>query len=235
METVHESSTLYSRWLTNLDAERFEEVADAAETILTIQEALSNDGISILGELLRDHGDAPIEPWEHYPEDDCRDPNSGAMFYYHAHHPNEWARDEHGHFHLFVRPSAEGDFTHVMALSMTPYGVPNGLFATNGWVTDEVMLPADQVLQLMDERWEITRARPSWLVVQWISALLKIVRPQLEELLQRRDNAIGWTGDGLSSTGILDDDQTHILSELPLNLIDMLEAVQAEGQARFTD
>lgn len=232
---MQESSALYSRWLADLDDERFEEVADAAETILVIQEALSNDGISILGELLRDQDDAPIVPWEHYPADDCRDPNSGAMFYYHAHHPSEWSRDEHGHFHLFVRPSTEGDFTHVMALSMTPYGVPNGLFATNAWVTDEVMLPADEVLQLVDERWEIARARPSWLVVQWITAILKIVRPQLEELLQLRDKAIGWTIAPKSTTGVLEDKTTHILSELPLDFLGILEAIQVEGHTRLND
>jgi len=235
MTQVLESSASYSSWLANLSEEDFDEVANAAETILMIQQALSNDGISILGELLRDQGDAPIEVWEHYPADDFRDPNSGAMFYYHAHSPEEWKRDEHGHFHLFVRPSSEGEFTHVMALSMNSYGVPNGIFTTNGWVTDEVMLPAEEVIQLVDERWEIARARPSWLVVQWMNAVIKIVRPKLEELLKSRDQAIGWTNNHKFTTDIFNDLNTHILSEIPLDFLGMLKAVQAEVRFRLPE
>lgn len=223
----------YSRWLGSLDDENVDELADAAETVLMIHEALANDDITLLGELFRDRGDTPIEAWEHYPADDSRDPNSGAMFYYHAHDPQEWDRDEHGHFHLFVRPSAEADFTHVMAVSMTPHGLPHGLFATNGWVTDESMLRAEEVMQMLEERWDIARARPSWLVVQWLSASLRLLQPYTEALLMQRDALLGWSDITPPSQQILQDRDRHILSEMPLDFMATLQAVQHEVQQRY--
>jgi len=231
---VQTPSIDYPRWLASLPDSSFDDVADAAETILTIQEALTNENLTLLGELLRDEGDAPISVWEHYPADDSRDPATGAMFYYHAHDPKEWDRDEHGHFHLFVRPAPDADFSHIMAVSMTPYGMPNGLFTTNGWVTDETMRPAEEILELLEERWEIARARPSWLVVQWLSAMVRLLRPQVAALLQQRDALLCWTPRQSPSSEILDDQSTHILSELPLDMVGLLEAIQSEAAIRMS-
>jgi hypothetical protein len=218
----------YAHWLQALDAEGLDEIADAAETVLTIHEALSNDNLSLLGELFRDEVSGPITAWQHYPSEDCVDPRSGAMFYYHAHDPDDWHRDEHGHFHLFVRPSTDADFTHVMAISMTPQGVPNGLFATNGWVTDESMLPAYEVQQLLVKRWEISRARPSWLVVQWLTAVLTMLRPYAARLLESRDRRLGWSKSRQPNVELLEDRETHILSEMVLDFPATLQAIQAE-------
>lgn len=221
------------RWLASLESGKFDQLATAAETLLSIHEALANDGICILNELLREHGEHPIETWVHYPSDDCLDPKTGAMFYYHAHHPKEWQRDEHGHFHLFVRPAADAKFSHVMAISMTAYGLPKTLFTTNRWVTDETLLPAAELLQLLDKRWEIARARPSWMLAQWLTALVKLARPYTEVLLERRDRAAGLHGEPPASPPILPDDRTvHILSELRFDLIEILTAVQNEMRAR---
>ena len=222
----------YSRWLASLGADAFDEVAEAAERVIMIHEALANDGISLLGELLRDRGTAPIETWAHYPTDDCIDPKSGAMYYYHAHDPVAWTRQEHGHFHLFVRSEQTHDFSHLMAISMSPQGIPNRLFTTNGWVTDEVMLPAEELLRQLDEGWEIRRARPSWLVAQWLMAMPVLLRPQVTALLRQRDSILGWTRDGHASTQVLEDRNLHLLSEVPLDLVDVLEAVQMEAHTR---
>jgi hypothetical protein len=231
---MNKDSIDYSHWLTNLDEWSFDQLATAAESVALIHQALANDELSIVSEWLRDKADKPIQAWAHYPEDDCRDPETGAMVYYHAHDPAEWDRDEHGHFHLFVRPAPEQAFTHVAALSMSAYGMPVALFATNGWVTDEQMLPAEEVLRLLDEGcWQINRARPSWQVLQWLDALLTLSRPYIEELLLKRDQLVGWTQQGQSSTGILDDRDTHILSELPLDWPGILESVQSEARMRM--
>ncbi len=224
----------YCYWLKTLDEWSFDEIAESAQSVALIHQALANDGLSIVSEWLRDKADKPIQAWEHYPENDCQDPQTGAMVYYHAHDPDEWDRQEHGHFHLFVRPAVEQDFTHVAAISMSPYGIPLALFATNEWVTDEKMLPAKEVLKLLDDGlWRINRTRPSWLVLQWLDALLKLVRPYIEDILLRRDQLIGWSPQGQSSTGILDDRDTHILSELTLDWPGILESVQTETRTRM--
>lgn len=222
----------YPQWLVSQGSEALDNLMDAAETLVSIHEALVNDGLSILNELLRDENDQVIETWAHYPSDDCLDTISGAMFYYHAHDPEGWERNEHGHFHLFLRTSTEVSFSHVMAISMTAQGLPNGLFATNRWVTDEAVLPAEELLHLVQARWEITRARPSWMVAQWLTALVKLLQPYTEKLLKQRDMALGVHA-GRQPSGVLTEDRSiHLLSELPLDLMEIMAAVQNEAIRR---
>ena len=224
----------YADWLGSLDNMAFEHLADAAEALLTIQEALSNEQLSLLEELLRDEGDGPIRTCAHYPAEDCRDPQSGAMFYYHAHDPDGWNRNEHGHFHLFFQPQASEAFTHIMALSMNSRSLPIALFATNGWVTGESMQPAHEILRRLDQHWEINRARPSWLVAQWLNAIVALLRPHTAELLLQRDRLIASGGAMDDATNpILIDRNTHVLSELPLALPAILLSVQNETKNRF--
>lgn len=227
----------YPSWLSALDEEDFDEVVSAAEAIVQIQEALANDNLSLLNELFRDLGDGPIEQWAHYPADDSFDPATGAMFYYHAHDPDDWSREEHGHFHLFVRPSVEAEsaFNHFLAVSMTPHGVPCGLFTTNRWVTDETMEPAGALMDRVEARFEINRARPSWLVAQWLMALVALVRPHLAELLQRRDEALSWVDtDRPPDERLTEDRQVHILSEMPFDLVAVLADVRAQAAIRYS-
>ncbi len=224
----------YADWLNTLNEPQFDRVAEAAETLLTIQQALSSEHLSLLGELLRDQGEGPTRAWVHYPQDDCRDAHTGAMYYYHTHDPEDWERNEHGHFHLFFRPQAEGEFTHIMALSMNTQGFPIGVFATNGWVTDEKIQPAHQILQRLDEQWEINRARPSWLVAQWLNAMVTLLRPHAETLLRQRDGKIASAGAmQADSNPILANRDIHVLSELPLDLPPLLLSVQNEAKRRF--
>ncbi len=223
------SSPDYTQWLNNLDECSFDTIADAAESVAIIHQSLVNDELSIISEWLRDSTDNPIQAWTHYPQDDCLDPQSGAMVYYHAHDADEWPRDEHGHFHLFVRPAPDQAFTHVAAVSMSAYGLPLALFATNGWVTDERMLPAAEILQLLDNgMWQIHRTRPSVLVLQWLAAFLTLARPFIEQLLLCRDEVIGWTQQAQSNAAILQDRDTHVLSEMPIDWPRILESVQDE-------
>jgi hypothetical protein len=224
----------YAHWLASLDNEAFDALTDAAECILSIHEALSNDNLSILQELLRGYGEQPIESWAHYPAEDCLDAKTGAMFYYHAHDPADWERQEHGHFHLFIRPSAEAKFSHLMALSMTAQGLPTALFATNRWVTDETLLPAAQLLHLLETRWEVARARPSWMVAQWLGALVKLLYPYVAALLLQRDRVLGMFGAAPQADAPVEpDDRTiHVLSDIRFDLMEVLHAIQQELQVR---
>lgn len=228
------STVDYSGWLSTLDDEAFDEVLSAAEAMVQIHEALANDNLSLLNELFRDLDDGPIEQWSHYPADDCIDPSTGAMFYYHAHDPGEWPRDEHGHFHLFVRADDGEGFSHFLAVSMTAYGIPGGLFTTNRWVTDETLLPSGDLMARVDDGFEINRARPSWLVNQWLMALVVLVRPQLDVLLRDRDQALDWTNPAeVPSEDQTEDRDRHILSEMPFDLMKVLADVQVEAGRRF--
>ena len=201
---------------------------------MQIQEALANDNLSVLNELLRDHDAGSIEQWAHYPVDDCIDPATGAMYYYHAHDPSDWARDEHGHFHLFVRAEADDAYSHFLAVSMSPSGMPSGLFTTNRWVTDEMLLPAAALLDRVETGFEINRARPSWLVAHWLMALVMLVRPYLEVLLFERDRALGWMNtDSVPSEVQTEDRARHVLSELPFDLMNTLLVLRKQVEQRY--
>lgn len=100
----------------------------------------------------------------HYPDGDVYDHETHGQYYYHAHRD-----DEHGHFHLFLRPkgmpsgikpAAVEDFeepkaqndalSHLIAISMDEFGRPKALFTTNRWVTAEYWYGCEDVIRMLD-------------------------------------------------------------------------------------
>ncbi len=190
----------------------------ASDEWRSIQAALVADHQTVLTELFRDHRDNGFDYWAHFPRDDARDPVSGARYYYHAHDPAEWTAEEHGHFHLFVPQSGEPDFAHVVAVSMDRQGRPRRLFTTNAWVTGEALGPAETLLARLPNAFEVNRARPSWLVGRWLTALVALVMPQIRDLLVERDRALD-PGDGdWPDAAVLADRRRHVLSECSLDM-----------------
>ena len=184
----------------------------------SIQEALIADSQTVLTELFRDHGDSGFDYWAHFPEDDARDPVSGARFYYHAHDPSDWRLEEHGHFHLFIGEADGPGFSHVVGVSMDAAGQPRRLFTTNGWVTGESIRPAGELLERLPQGFEINRSRPSWLVGRWLSALVALVMPELRALLLERDRVLRGADGDWPDPGVLEDRDRHVLSECALDM-----------------
>jgi hypothetical protein len=80
--------------------------------------------------------------------------------------------------------------SHLIAVSMNRAGFPIGLFTTNRWITADNWYTADDVIMMLD-RFEMDLAWPSWPVNIWITAMLHLFRPQIEELVRERDAAVG--------------------------------------------
>jgi hypothetical protein len=149
----------------------------------------------------------PFTRSRHYPPGDVEDPHMGSSWYYHAHGKSAarpW--NEHGHFHCFVytelarkgaRPWAlpenpdfdHGGLIHLAAISIDPCGVPVRLFAPNRWVTGEWLYGARDVVPLV-ERFAIRAAQPCELTSRWLSALLRLLYPQIAWLLHERDRVL---------------------------------------------
>ena len=184
----------------------------------SIQSALDADRQTVLTELFRDHADNGFDYWAHVPEDDARDPVSGARFYYHAHDPADWSLEEHGHFHLFVDEAGGPGFSHVVGVSMDAKGQPRRLFTTNAWVTGETMRPAQELLSRLPQAFEINRARPSWLVGRWLTSLLALVMPQVRELLLARDRVVAGPDGQWPDPAVVEDREHHVLSECSLDM-----------------
>src|SRR3546814_8384282 len=118
---------------------------------------------NLVGELLKNNG--TFYEWDHYPPGDVYDHETHGQYYYHAHAADQRFDGEHGHFHTFVRPkgmppgvrpaplpgfAAPADpndaLSHLVAIAMTPGGLPFRLFTVNRWVTGEVWYRAEDVI-----------------------------------------------------------------------------------------
>jgi len=136
-----------------------------------IHRVLARTGDNVVGEILRDQG--TFYEWDHFPPGDVYDRQTHSQYYYHAHPVDQRFDGEHGHFHTFMRPKGMPEsvkpapvpgfkppkdpndaLSHLIAISMTPQGLPFRLFTVNRWVTGEVWYSAGDVASLL-ERFDI--------------------------------------------------------------------------------
>ena len=184
-----------------LPHQQLKTMAKAGAQILKCYHVLQKSRSNVVAEVLRGQGEF-IE-LNHYPAGDVYDSETHSQFYYHAHREGE-----HGHFHTFLREQgmpencypveqSEADFmserndklSHLIAISMNRIGFPIGLFTTNRWITADNWYAAGDVVKMLD-RFEMDLAWPSWPVNIWVTSMLCLFRPQIEELVQERDCAV---------------------------------------------
>ncbi len=204
----------------------------SALTLLRCQEALEKGETNVVAEVLK--GQGTFYEMNHYPEGDVFDTSSGSQYYYHAHRGPE---QEHGHFHLFLRASAfdkdiapargeevsepwpEGDeaLMHLVGISMDAYGLPQGLFVTNRWVTDETWFSAEDVIRHLD-RFAVTHATPNWAVNIWLTAFVRLFREEIIALIRERDRQIAAARKSAPGADVLEDRHLEILAWQPVDL-----------------
>ncbi|NGX50228.1 MAG: hypothetical protein K1060chlam2_00069 [Chlamydiae bacterium] len=141
---------------------------------------LKSGGSHIVKEVLR--GEGAFSEMDHYPLKDIYDRETLSQYYYHTH-----KKGKQGHFHLFLRQREEPDsYVHLLAITMDDEGYPIELFTTNRWVTGESWFPADDVKNMVED-FHIEHSRPSKAVNRWLTAMLLLFRPQILQLIDRRD------------------------------------------------
>ena len=185
----------------DFSAGELETMAAAGERGLECYRVLAKSDTNVVAEVLR--GQGTFYEFDHYPPGDVHDPDTHAQYYYHAHREGE-----HGHFHTFLREKGmPGDcrpveqsaadymnerddtLSHLIAISMNRAGFPTGLFTTNRWITADNWYTADDVIRMLD-RFDMDLAWPSWPVNIWITNMVRLFRPQIEELVRERDAAV---------------------------------------------
>jgi hypothetical protein len=215
---------------------RLELMAVAGGEVATVERAFARQETNVIARLLRDEG--TFFEWDHFPAGDIYDPVSGAQYFYHAHGtaPKNVSQDrkfhnlmttahsgaqrpasEHGHFHTFLRPAGSDIPSHVVAIAMDYHGRPNRLFTVNRWVTEEGWADAPRLIGLLD-RFVVDLPRPSRWVNRWLAAVLRLFRPQIEDLLRQRDQTIAeWARrhPGIDAYAARD---LEILSQLDISL-----------------
>ena len=158
--------------------------------------------------------------WQHYPNNDLADKQSGYEFYYHAHSADEMPKGEHGHFHVIKRHAKS--FHHLVGISLDQKGLPVRLFTTNQWVTGEEMADSNLVMQSVVEfQMDITgRMAP---VSKWVGALMQLFQSEIKELIKERDREITRLVTRLGNRGnVLNSRVHHVLSECKIDLMGRL-------------
>jgi len=222
-------------------------MADAGVIVVDCIRQLHESGSNLVLEAL--HGSTDFTEWEHYPPDDVRDPTSHAQYYFHAHPPDDRDAPDYGHFHTFMRskgmpdgirpaevitpapqPDENGPLSHLIAISMTPTGMPERLFTTNRWVTGETWYKAGDVIAMLD-RFSINLDRSSPLLNQWLSAMFVLFRLQIERLLIERDNAISrWRAQN-PGVDAFEDRRLDVASSIEISLHDHIERLDKQLDA----
>ena len=217
-------------------------MAEAAREVMNCQRVLAKTGDNIVGEVLR--GAGTFYEWRHYPPGDVYDAEFHAQYYYHAHPEDERVSGEHGHFHTFLRPlgmpsgvtaaripdsrdhGGENDaLCHIVGISMDRAGLPIRLFTTNRWVTGETWYEATDVARMLD-CFVIDHARPSWAVNRWITALIRLFRPQIVRLLEARDAEITRWQEKRPGSDVYEDRDLEVVSEHWVSIEDQIARIE---------
>ena len=216
----------------------------AADEVLECQDVLTKGDGHLVAEVLRGHG--TFTEWDHYPKGDVYDRATHSQYYYHA-HPSQLRTGEHGHFHTFMRvkgmpkavkpapmssdidrPLGKDALAHLIGISMDKAGIPIRLFTVNRWVTGESWYSTEDVTAMLD-LFAITHAVPSWPTNRWISAMIRLFRPQVEWLLKERDESVRlWKmGNPDSEIEVYDDRKLEVTSVLDISVEAQVKLVRA--------
>jgi hypothetical protein len=118
-------------------------------------------------------------------------------------------------------------WSHLVAIAMDATGAPLRFFTTNRWVTGETWYPAADVVQMLD-RFALGEGGPSPLLNRWIAALLGLYKPQLVELIGRRDAAVmDWRRRRRAKVHVLEDQRLEVTSVLPIDLDTQIAQIDA--------
>ena len=223
--------------LTSLSRHELELMLAAGEEIAECHRVLRKAGLNVVGEVLK--GQGQFYEMTHYPEGDVYDRETHAQYYYHAHRSSE-----HGHFHTFLRqkgmpagvkpvpeaatrdwPKGNQALSHIVAISMDRFGYPTGLFTTNRWVTGETWYAAADVCAMLD-RFVIDHAYPSWPTNRWLTAMIRLFRPQIVTLLHERDAQLAaWIAEH-PDTEAFEDRDLEVLSQANIDVEEQVKAIR---------
>lgn len=230
----------------DLPRERLEDMAEAGAQVRDCFRLLRKASANVVAQVLAHQGTFYEE--DHYPNGDVYDDETKCQYYYHAHRPES---GEHGHFHTFVRAGAipegvepspyEGNserplgseaICHLVAISMNGPGHPVGLFTVNRWVTGETFYSAEDTLKILD-RFEMDHVYPCLAVNRWISAMMRLFRPQIEALVAERDRTIQAWATKHPDRDVYEDRELDVTSILSIDVDKQIAAIErALGEGR---
>jgi hypothetical protein len=229
--------------LRQLPRDELQALYDAAAEAIACAATLAENGTNPVTEALS--GAEVVEEWAHFPAGDVVDPDTHSQFYYHAHAAEERSAGEHGHFHTFVRPKqlcpdlapvavpdgidaddAAAWIAHLVGISTDASGRVIRLFTTNRWVTGEVWYHAGAVIQMLG-RIDMTGEQPSRDLNRWVTAVIRMFRPQIEDLIRVRDASVAQFQQAHPQSDAYEDRALQVTSEVPVDFLTQIRAIEA--------
>lgn len=216
---------------------------NAALTIIETITAMAAEQKPLMLRVIPDDG---ATFWTHYPKADARSASCKARWYYHVHAPGDRDQNEHGHFHLFLHRSqlpeglqpkvwppqgedAKAHVTHLIGLSIDTAGIPRAWFATNRFVTNEFLYPADVMIEHLPA-FNVDDTREDDLVNRFVTAMVALYRDEIADLLRQRDarqaelvarhgNAVAYE----KASGVA------VLAQIPIDLDAKISTLELDG------
>lgn len=226
--SIVERTSLKTR-LSLVDSKTLEQMKHSGMEVFKWQNMLSKVNSNVISEVVPESD--PFFVKEHYPYDEVFDPDTQSLYYYHSHRPGE-----HGHFHLFYcdpdvlakyEPQAiwgkKNSSVHLLAISIHPDGTPLSFFTTNQWITPKEWWYSAEHIKEFVSQFEITHAYPSWPTNQWVTHMLRLFKPQIEDLLTERDEILGESGLPLEKA--LRNRKIDVISQVPISVELQLEVI----------
>jgi hypothetical protein len=229
-------------WLDDLPEARLVAMLEAGREVLMWRRILAKTNDNLVGEVLK--GEGSFHVLDHYPKGDVFDPESHSQWYYHVHDEKD-RPGEHGHFHTFMRsggmpegvsPAPLPDYApksdphdlvcHLIAVSMDRSGRPVGLFTTNRWVTGETWYAARDICAMLDS-FDVQMSRPSWPVNRWLTSMLRLFRPQIEALVQQRDEQVRAWQRQHPDRNTFEDRRLEVTSQMPIDALAQVALLEA--------
>ncbi len=233
--------------LKSLDQERLEAMYGAASVVSETMRVMQKSGTNAVAEILKST-DKFVE-WKHVPPKDVYDRESHSQYYYHTHSKSKDGTgihdDEHGHFHTFLRgkgmpkgvkPAPLEDYdadmeiskvnAHIIGIGMNAMGIPIRLFTVNRWVCGDVWHSAEDIIKMLDS-YDVDIVQPSWPVNLWVSNMIALYRPQIEDLLRQRDVQIKQWRSEAPDDNVFENRDFEVASHLDINLAADIEALEA--------
>jgi hypothetical protein len=130
-----------------------------------------------------------------------------------------------------VKRGASDRVAHLFAIAVDAYGEPVRLFTTNRWVTGETWYRAADVVRMLDRFTPDGDASP--LLDRWLGAMVRLYRPEIEWVLNRRDEAVAkWRWLWPRRGNVLEDPRLEIASHLDIDLDTRLAELDGGRQGR---
>lgn len=241
MSSVRAICTRFRLETAELDDARLARVRAGGDQLLDAMLTLQKKQHTVLSYFRPKNGVFTL--WDHYPAGEVSDLSTACQYYYHAHRTS---KHEHGHFHLFGLLNADGSTrtpgsgweeseapSHLIAISMSPQGMPIKVFCPNQWVTKGYWLAADQILAQLENF--VVSAQPRWSVVgRWLAGFVQLFWPQIESALRARDEHVKNLRGGRYWRTLWADESIEVINYIPIDLhqqVGKLEGLKPAKQA----